>query len=301
MTSELEVDDWEDDQSFFSMRRAFSELVDAEMAISNYQDSLSQDSIDYYETQPIQHSSLVSDYAHMIVTEMVNDTGFFDLNIYNYNLAYLVNTYGIVRIGDSIFQYTRDYLKYIDNGNPEKIPALIAATADDAANNIVVLPIRGPINPFARSSSNTSTFVRSKIGNDKRKRVIIYQDWVQNIAKNDPLLRATHYFITVRSLQRRLFGAWYDNYKAWLSSNGNTAGNQTPGLLGNGSSLTINWSFGFGVATSYPDHTLHTYLPKNQGFTQSFPALQTDAYHPTLYSSSITGIADAVQATTTYP
>lgn len=299
------LDAWEASNNFFSMRKAFNELVDAEAELSERFDNLSQDSIDYWSSQPIQHSAVLNDYTHMVLTETYNDTSFFVPNIHNYNFSFLVNTYGVVKVGGIIYQYTRDYIKYIDNGDQSHIATMLAATTSDSSNHIVVRPIHSEISAYARPDrimQGTSTFVKSNITTNGRYRVIVYQDWVQNTSATDPLLKVTKYTVRVRSLKRRLWGLWYDNHKEWLTSTGNFSGNSTWGVLAdNTTHYTINWTGSFNVAASQSTHTFDFYLPWNQGFTTSMYQLRTDGYHPELYSSSITGNAVNVQGTTTYP
>ena len=288
------------------MRRAFRELVEAELSLSERLENLSEDSITYWKSQPVQHSTCYSNYQHMVITVTDNDTSFFDLNIYDYNFSYLANTYGIVKVGGLIYQFTKDYVKYIDNGDPALISSLLTATSSDASNNIVVKPIYYSVSAFARenkksSMQGTSTFVRSAAGNNGRFRVYVYQDWLQNTSSVDAQLKVSSYWVKVRSLRRRLFGAWYDNYNEWLSCSGNIVGNQTWGQLSNNiSNLTINWTAGFNESSPTMDHTLQFFLPRNQGFTSSMRELRTDGYHPEIYSSSVTGNAVNVQATSIY-
>jgi hypothetical protein len=166
-SSALQV--WESERGFFSMRNAFNELTTAELKVSKRIDNMSQDSLDYYDTKPTLHSQEATDFSHMIITRSEENGSFFDLNINNYNFAYLVNTYGIVKIGDKIYQFTKDYVKSINNGDANKISMLLMATENDPTNNITVTALSAGIDPFLRQAA-TSTFVRSKIGNSGRDR-----------------------------------------------------------------------------------------------------------------------------------
>jgi hypothetical protein len=300
--TEAQIESWETSMNFRSMRSAFNLVVNGDEAISLRQDSLSQDSLDYYETQPVKHCKAVTDYAYMLLTVTEENGSFFDANINNYNFASLVNTYGIVKIGTKIYQFTKTKIKTIDDGDSRKIPELIAANESIPTRKITVLNTSsGYLGQFRISS--TATFVRSAIGNSGRHRTIVYQNWDQVTSTSQTSKKVSTYKIRVRSLVRRLRGAWYDNKCRNLSLSGNVTGNSTTGQLANGTTVTIGWSFGVSNSTSGPQHTWDYFLPNKDGMNQtSATSLVTEGTHPQIYSSSITGNASGgTSATTTYP
>ncbi len=294
-----QVETWEIARNFLSMRSAFNSVVRGEEELSQRLDSIAQDSIPYYEGLPVRHCAAASQYAYMLVTVNEGDGSFYDANINNYNFAYLTNTYGIIKIEGKIYQFTKDAIKTIDDGNAQMIPDLLSASQSIPSKRITVVRNASGYLMGARISS-TGTFVRSKIGNSGRNRTIVYQNWDQ-LSTSQPNTKVTSYKIRVRSLQKRLWGAWYDNKSRNLSLSGNVVGNITYGKLANGTFVTIGWSFGVG-STSSSQHTWDYFLPNINGMNQNYNALVTDGFHPQIYSSSITGLASGgASATTTYP
>ncbi len=295
------LESWETSRSFRSLRSGFEAIVEAEEALSARLDSLPVDSSAAGQSAPIQHSDQANAFKQTYVVLKEGDASFFEPNINNYSYSYLTNTFGIVKIGVKIYQFTRDYVKTIDDGDAAKIPLLISSTESKPSRKITVIATNSGYIENGRVSS-TSTFVRSSIGNNGRARTIVYQDWVQNISSSQPNKRVTSYKVRVRSLVRRLRGAWYDNKCRNLSLSGNTNGNITYGQLANNAFVTINWSFGISNSTSSARHTWDYFLPNKDGMNQTLNALVTDGFHPQLFSSSITGNASGgASATTTYP
>ncbi len=300
--TEKQIETWETSINFRSMRSAFNLVVNGDEAISLRQDSLSQDSLDYYATQPVKHCKAATDYAYMLLTVTEENGSFFDANINNYNFAPLVNTYGIVKIGTKIYQFTKTKIKTIDDGDSRKIPELLAANESIPARKITVINASSGYLGQARVAS-TATFVRSAIGNSGRHRTIVYQNWDQVTSSSQPSKKVTTYKIRVRSLVRRLRGAWYDNKCRNLSLSGNVTGNSTTGQIANGNFITVGWSFGVSNSTSSAQHTWDYFLPNMNGMNQSSAnALVTEGSHPQVYTSSITGNASGgTSATTNYP
>lgn len=293
-----DLENWEVSNDFLSMRNVFDQIVLAESVISARLDTIPADSVSYYESLPTQHSPLCSTYNYMLVTKTEEGGSFFDANINDYNFSYLVNSHGIVKIGNKIYQFTSEYIKTIDDGDAQKIPNLLEATDSDPTNKITVTNINSDYVALHKVSS-TATFVRSNIGDNGRNRVIVYQNWDQK-ATTQPNTKVSTYKARVRSLKRRLRGLWYDNDKRNLSLSGSVLGNQTYGKLANGSFVTVNWTFSVSNLTGGTAHTWDYFLPSMYGMNQTLRDLVTDGYHPEIFSSSIQGQAGNASATTTY-
>lgn len=280
------------------MRNVFDQIVDSEKSLSSRLDSLGGDSSSYYLNFLPKHSSLCDTYSYMLVNRTLGDGSFYDLNIDDYNFSYLVNPHGIVKIGPKIYQFTSQYIKTIDDGDSQKIPNLLNATVSDPNNNITVKTIHVDYIVLHKEAT-TSTFVRSAVGNNGRNRVIIYQNWDQ-ITTSQAYVMITTYKVRVRSLKKRMFGAWYDNDKRNLSISGNVTGNITYGKLANNSFITVSWSFGVSNFANNV-HTWDYFLPNMYGMNQTaLKELVTDGYHPEIYSSTLQGQAGNASATTTF-
>lgn len=283
------------------MRSLFENITEAEMELSNRLDSLSQDSVNYYSNRPVLHSSLCTTYNYMLITRSEEGGSFFDLNIYNYTFSYLVNSFGIVKIGNKIYQFTANFTKTIDDGDPTKISSLINATESNSQLNITVKRNSEYAMMLSKGVS-TSSFSRSKIGDNGRNRVIVYQDWVQNNG-NQAGVKATQYKLRVRSLKRRLFGAWYDNDKRPMGLTWTAVGNTVSGQLPDQTfANNINYTFTGNNTTQNPEHTWDRFVPDVWPMNQNINnGIITTADHPTLSSSSIVGTAGNVSATSIFP
>jgi len=55
----------------------------------------------------------------------LDEEGQIDMDIFRYDMAPLVNTDGLVQVGDYLFQYTRDYLKIAENPKDSDIPLIL--------------------------------------------------------------------------------------------------------------------------------------------------------------------------------
>lgn len=272
---------WEKQHDFISMRQAFEDIV--------------ADELNFSENPELVHSNLISKYPNSFVIEKTfDDCGFFDKNIHSDYLSKVVNPDGLIIVGDSIYQHTKDYIKVIKDGDLNKIPNLLSATTSISNLGIEVYSIK----------SGTTTFNRSCQSNDGRLRIIVYEDFIQNTSTSDPKQKATTYKVKVRSLQRRLWGLWYDNYKTNISLTGNHVGNSTYGWLTSNSYVFINWSGSYNVASNGQMHTFEIFLPYSQ-MPQSNPGLRTDGIHPEIYQSWHKGVASrsgkTATCTTVYP
>lgn len=249
------LSNWENQIGFLSMRNLFDQIVEAELILSQNQEGLSPHAIQALQHAPIQHAPITDKYKEMLITVLTEDSaGYFDKNINSEEYSYVVNKDGIVSISDTIYQYTKEYIKMITDGDISKIELMKKATQTDIGLNIIVLKIE--------DNKGAGSWLKSATGNNGRFRVIQYLGFTQNVSGGQT---ATTWEVKGRSLQRRLFGAWYDNYKATITLSGNHTGNITYGQMTNGIFINLNWSGGYNVSQSNT-HTFIWNLPYVSGY-----------------------------------
>jgi len=283
--SDAEFASWELQNNFVSMYTAFNKIVD--------------DELNYSESTVNEHSILLYEYPNAFISVLTDDScGFYDINNdLDNQLSKVINPDGLVVVGGKIYMYSKEKIKIINDGDFSKIPQLYTIASTNQSLGIIV---------EAAASSGTNSFHRECNNKNNPLKIIVYEDFVQNISSTYPNQRVTFYAITVRSLKRRLWGAWYDNYKTNINLQGNHNGNTTYGWLANGSSVYIGWYGSYNVNSNGMQHTLKIYLPYNS-MPQTYPGpnLRTDGNHPQIYSSwhqgTISRDGKSVSCTTTYP
>jgi len=249
------------------MRRKFNEVVNAEIELADAPLSSGQPT----------HSQLSIDFSYMLVTRTTDDgAGYYDPNIHDYGISYVSNHKGVVQVGDLIYMHSDQYIKIITDGDASKLEDLERATESDLENDVEVYPTLSHASYFRAGSWNISG--SNKCG---RMKVIVYQDFVQNATGNQNEYTTT-FSAKARSLKKRLFGAWYDNWKVNLSMSGEHIGNEVSGWLPNGVAATVNYTGTYYRA--FFNHTLSIMLPANG--LQGFNGLRTGFIHPTISSAS---------------
>lgn len=104
----------------------------------------------------------------------------FQLQVYPGSYAPLLNRYGVVKIGEDLYQFALGYMKVIRGGDATKIPALFSTFVTDQAKGIEVTRIR--INSQTSTQNAGRTFqeqvanCRNTVGNF---RVLVYEDLYQ--------------------------------------------------------------------------------------------------------------------------
>jgi len=106
-------------------------------------------------------------------------------------------------------------------------------------------------------------------------------------------MQVTKYKMTVRSLRRRLFGAWCDNYKTNITLTGNHVGNTANRWLSNNNYVSVSWKGSYSRATPGQEHTFEMFLPYYSplGLSSSDGNLITEGETPQIYQSWHTGRA----------
>ncbi len=219
-----QIDSWESTYNFTSMRGLFADIADAEMAISDHMETLPSDSFPKYQNM---HSSLVTTYPNVTKEITMYDSlgstivgKYYDINVFDGNLAYIVNKDGLVIFGGNTYCYTRDKIKVMTGTNATNFPTLVGANSSMPIYGIVVYNIPISSVPTGTScSTNRNQWVTSKTKQGGpgpfggRYRAITYfsQDQFAGSANGES---NTKYRVDVRVLQRRVLGSWWDNYKA---------------------------------------------------------------------------------------
>lgn len=294
------LDSWEKQKGFTSMRKIFNEINEAEIQMDAKYEGLSPEELAKLEGQPIEHSKEAMMHQDMLVICDTDDGGqYYDKNIHTNTLAKVVNEDGMMIVGDKIYQHTRDKIKVMTKGNLDKISLLKTTVVSNPSESIEVISLT---TTTFKTSSGTLSFNRTSQGNNGRLRVIVYEDFIQNISSSNSTYKETTYKITVRSLQRRLLGSWYDNYDSNISLNGSTIGNSTLGNTGYSTNIRTYWSESYSNSSNGQTHTLETFLPYYQ-IPQYSPMVTSYGPHPEIYQSSHSGTISRngkTASTTTY-
>lgn len=255
--NDLELDKWEMNIDFISMRRAFEEIV--------------EDELNYYDSKELKHSSLLDKYPNAyVVAETIDSCQYLEMNIYSDVLSKVVNPDGLLKIGDKIYQHSHNKIKVINNSDPKDIRRLIEVNNTIVDENIYVVNLE----------INRSSFHRTCQSVDGSLKVVLYETFMQNQSEFYPNRKATTYWITVRSLQKRLWGAWYDNKKADIYVTGSFSGNSTYGWKNGSVYDYIVWSGNY-THTKH-DHTLQFMLPYQ---LEGYSGFETESIHPEIYQS----------------
>lgn len=282
--SEAQKDNWERSYpGFESMRAVFNDIVGAEEQVALKYENLSAEALDILanSNEPVEHSEIAKKNAQMLITTTTSDGGsFFDKNIPNEMLSAIVNKKGLVEVNDTIYQFTYLHAKALTDGDEGKIDLLLETTVSVPDKAIIVAFKNnngGAIDPGgglwlidtgggwdgttgSGGSGGGSTqavcpwgsWVESCISNNGRYRVILYIDFVQQLRPTNSNVIETTFKFKVRSLKRRLFGVWYDNYSANLSASGNYNGNTSINCQ---TQATEIWSGGYAYNSASKTHT----------------------------------------------
>ena len=240
-------DDWDMAHNFTSLRSIFDDVVLAEAEIGARYDAMSEEELEKLADAPIEHSPLVEEYAHVLHINRTDPEAFYyEQNVWDISLAWIVNSHGIVKIGDKIYQHSHSFIKCIENGDEGLIGTLpdirvsnefITVTQPPLLRENVcnicglfcdtgcehcnmhngAIPPAPPVNdppPRFQGPNICGTWIESNTtsgGSNPKKKIIHYVDYIQNTA-SDP---AGTYFVTtmkstLRGLKNRL-NLWWDN------------------------------------------------------------------------------------------
>lgn len=198
---------WETEQGFVSMSSIFGRVVDES------ESGAARDDIHGEPGLPGSTSlSYSARYAGMLRVSQVG----LDMNVTVDEYAKLVNKDGLVRIGDFIYQFTRDRVKAI-GGGASRIPVLKQAQSTNEGQAVWVTPVatksrkqagEGPARSFTRGCESISG----------AHRLVAYEELVEWADPVSPGLIVTNYALKLRSFQKR--GTWQHHRTDSLRASG---------------------------------------------------------------------------------
>jgi hypothetical protein len=153
----------------------------------------------------------------------------FQLQVYPRSYAPLLNRYGVVKVGQDLYQFAQGYMKVIHGGDPNLIPLLFSTFQTDKPQGIEVTRIR--VSSQANAQEANRTFVgqaancRNTVGSF---RVLVYED-VYRI----PQPGGGYELEVVLQSRSRANLVWQNWSTADLRANGNASFFNQP---------TINWN-----------------------------------------------------------
>lgn len=214
---------WEFSYSFTSMRTIYNDVADAENALADSME-LVGDTSDLSGT--IKHSNLAIQNSSVLIERTIPASegggGFYEKNIRFEPLSWVVDKRGLVIIGDTLYHFSYDTVKYLLNGTGGDANLLLSATVTDSLSGIFVEPIgeygfmrKVTTNPFQIDCRNTNS----------RNRVYTYHQFFQS--KFFSAHTRTTYKITAKGFKRRFFGLWWDSKHMFLELSWEVVGNKT--------------------------------------------------------------------------
>lgn len=199
--------DYSSSITFYSMKKCFNDIVNEESKISEEHEKRGNN-----EYSKVEHGNLISKFPNVCIIKTLEDGGkYFEINVNNndYFLANVLNPDGIVIVGENIYQYTDEYTKIMKGVDYNKINQLIKT---NTSNNEITV---------SKNKEMKADWVTNCQGNNDGFRIITYMGLTQTVSGR---YTYTTFKITVRSLRRRVGGAWYDNHAADISGRGSFTG-----------------------------------------------------------------------------
>lgn len=136
--------DWNTRISFRSQGAIFEEIIEQENSKQEAQAALLDPNISLEEMKKIKvgHSEIYKQYLDKgMITEVAENDGTtsFSHNVLNPTFMCVVNEEGFVEIGDTIYQYLPNKIKYISDGDFSKVAKLKELNSTSAKDNIYVI------------------------------------------------------------------------------------------------------------------------------------------------------------------
>lgn len=246
---------YEESLNFMSLDRLSDEI---DLENDKILEELKELSVEELEKTPVKFSELHNRYSSIYVIDTLEDGSLYhDLDVYDYNLAKILNKDRLVRINNKIYQLRRDVVKIIEDGDNSKIRYLDTTLSTDSINGITVKMIGG---------QGTNTYVsKSAYKTNGTFKVIIYNNFSQNkVPDRDYYL--TYFKVKFRVLKKFL-GMWYVNHKAYINYNVQHTGNIVRGFRFSNTNTIVreehNWTKGHVNSTSHKEHTFELYHKSN--------------------------------------
>lgn len=225
---------WETSKNFVSLQTIFNMVNDAE---DKHYDTLEMRYKSYEEIKEEElHSELFNEFSDILIKRNTpDDDGFYyDMDIDNSDYAYIVNKDGIVKIGKDIYQFKDGITKVIKGGDKSKISILNRIDSTDEQLGIFVYKIK--------LISTENAFHKHITKNKGKYRVILYHDFFQNYTY-DYTKVCTAQKTKVRSLKKRLFGAYYIDHRAKITVNSTFNGNTVYGYTKNTITMAVDYMY----------------------------------------------------------
>lgn len=216
------LESWEASRNFVSMNRIYERIIEeTEQNRADGQDG------DEGEDASRELSYSVR-YAGMLRPGRLG----LDMNVTVDEYAKLVNKDGLVRIGDFIYQFTRNKVKAIGGQGGSRVSVLKQAQTTNEGLAVWVTPVRilkGGANADPRlallggadaatAKPAAGSFSRSCESVAGRSRLIAYEEFIEWTDPADPKRIVTNYGLTVRSLKRE--GAWLNHRTGSMKAEG---------------------------------------------------------------------------------
>jgi hypothetical protein len=203
-----------------------------------------------------------------------------DMNVTVDDYAKLVNKDGLVRIGDFIYQFTRDKVKATGGRGGSRVALLKQAQTTNEGLAVWVTRVVIKSSPQAAEEiAAPGSFSRSCESVAGSSRLIAYEELVEWIDPANPRRIITNYGLKLRSLRRE--GAWLDHWTDAMKATGWYEGSAPLGKK----------SYSIDIAQGATVSTLHyPFLENHQTFEPAArPVVRSSEHH--VFGESGTGCA----------
>ena len=271
--------------SFRGMKHIYVECSKAESA-----------ALDLLESNPPHYTSPLQ-YAYLTTTAQENQNMFlfeecadspgqykYSMNINDKQLEYAdySTVDGIVKIGNYIYRFSKNYVKVITDGNKAKIPLFEETTVSNPSNNIYVYPAA----EFTLGSTEynrvavdgcKNAFMKYKIVQSGKAKMSICGYFDQYPNSVNSTFQESKFTFKVTSMQWRRVGfIWVDDSASELNVSGAFSGIRSPyGASGNsGYNYNNPYYFSYSSAITHFTDVSQAYLPC---FTMDHATYRADA------------------------
>lgn len=230
---------WERSIGFTSMSTTFENIVDVETAfLENLEANYTGDTT--FSDYEIKHSPLAYEYEDMLI---FSEEGFFEPDINTPAHALVTNRDGIVKIGNVIYNFSRNSVKTIIDGDAQKIPLLKQTDATNESRAITVNNIER--RAIEVSGSTNSRNIVSSCAWDCRKTEGSYRLYAFAYLNRyqDGSSYTWDYYLELWS-QRRILGQWNWNRTNDMSTTGSVVLLQGANIIVNDRNYFYDFNYG---------------------------------------------------------
>lgn len=247
--------EWSSNLQFSTMWNLFNEITQAETEI------LSKENLTDEQTLSLkQHgylSEIAAKHAHFLTFSL--ETGI-ALNLFSPAASLLLNEDGIVKIGNNLYQFGKQTVKIIKNGDESSIQGLDKIVVSTENVSVCKVTWVGS-NKGVDSGTASSQWTRSCSNDNGKYRIYGYADW---LIYYDPYVGNVYTLsINISSLKKGFLGYYY-SYSDNLCENGSAnVYNSSFSLL-----TTLNMTYP-GCSVPYSPPGPSTTLPYQQSYIQT--------------------------------